>query len=553
MLSHLPVGSRCGHRALIRCLTLICLLAIAPIALVRLHAGDAAALLPRLASEDLKERAAALGELARTGDQRLLPFLEDYRQGSGYVLDGKIVLVPALRNGQGIPLDPLTRLALGPAVPEKSLTELPKTRKDMAAAQAAANILRLADPHPTTRLAAVICAGDNVNATPSDREALAPIASADPDARIRRAAAEGVAIIDLRSDDEAARRAACATLGGLGSARARAALADRAANDPAPAVRAAATAALDQVRSYQATVRGAQTVFSGLSLGSILVVMALGLAITFGLMGVINMAHGEMLMIGAYATLLVQWFFHWALPPTLLPWYFVVSLPAGFLAAAAIGWLLELTVIRHLYGRPLETLLATIGIGQVMIWAIRRGFGDSQAVVAPDWLTGGWEPVPDLVLPWNRLFIIAVTIVSVVAVWFLMNRTRLGLLLRATVQSRRTAASLGVDTRRIDGLTFALGSGLAGAAGCALTLIGGLKPDMGQEYIIDSFLVVAAGGVGNLWGVVWTGLSLGVLNKFLEPWTQAVFAKVIMLAIVVLFLQWKPSGLFPPKGRLADG
>ncbi len=521
------------------------------VAIVALQAGDAAALLPRLAADDQKERAAVLRELALTGDQRLLLFLDDYRQGSGYLLDGKVVLVPTLRAGSGVPLDPLTRVALGPAVTEKSLLELPKTRKDMAAAQAAANLLRLADPHPETRLAAVIRAGDHAN--PADREALAPIASKDPDSRIRRAAAEGVAIIDLKADDEATRLAACATLGGLGSARAREQLDERAAKDPVAAVRAAATAARSQVQTYQATVRGAQTLFSGLSLGSILVVMALGLAITFGLMGVINMAHGEMLMIGAYATLMVQWFFHWALPPSLLPWYFVISLPVGFLAAAAIGWLLELTVIRHLYGRPLETLLATIGIGQVMIWAIRRSFGDSQAVVAPAWLTGGWEPMPDLVLPWNRIFIITVTVLSVVAVWFLMNRTRLGLLLRATVQSRRTAASLGVDTRRIDGLTFALGSGLAGAAGCALTLIGGLKPDMGQEYIIDSFLVVAAGGVGNLWGVVWTGLSLGVLNKFLEPWTQAVFAKVIMLAIVVLFLQWKPSGLFPPKGRLADG
>jgi urea transport system permease protein len=293
-------------------------------------------------------------------------------------------------------------------------------------------------------------------------------------------------------------------------------------------------------------------VFSGLSAGSILIIMALGLAITFGLMGVINMAHGEMLMIGAYATLLVQWLFIKVLPPSFHEWYFLVGIVAGFFAAGVVGWLLELTVIRHLYGRPLETLLATWGISYLLIQGIRTSFGDNQAVVAPSWLVGGWEPVNDLVLPWNRIFIIALTIASVAAVWFLLTRTRLGLLLRATTQSRRTASSLGVNTRAIDGLTFALGSGLAGAAGVALTLIGGLKPDMGQEFIIDSFLVVATGGVGNLWGVVWAGLGLGLANKFLEPFTEAVYAKVIVLGLVILFLQWKPSGLFPAKGRLAD-
>jgi urea transport system permease protein len=225
---------------------------------------------------------------------------------------------------------------------------------------------------------------------------------------------------------------------------------------------------------------------------------------------------------------------------------------AGFCASAAVGWLLELTVIRHLYGRPLETLLATWGVSYLLIQTIRVIFGDNQAVTAPGWLVGGWEPLPDLVLPYNRLFIIALTVVSIVAVMLLIGRTRLGLLLRATTQSRRTAASLGVNTRMIDGLTFALGSGLAGAAGCALTLIGGLKPDMGQEFIIDSFLVVATGGVGSLTGVVWAGAGLGILNKVLEPFTQAVFAKVIVLGVVIFFLQYRPQGIFAPKGRLAD-
>jgi urea transport system permease protein len=524
-------------------LLLLCLLAC-------LHAADPSPILPRLASEEAPERAAALRELALTGDPRLAPFLQDYIQGSAYLLDGRVVLIPQSADGAGVPLDPLSRAALGPAVALSSATELPLTRRDRIAANEALNRLALADPDPVKRMNAVTKAGDSAAA--GDREALAGIAAGDPDPRVRRSAAEGVAMIDLAAADPAVRAAACAALAELASARARDRLREVAEKDADPATRTAAAVAIERIASYQNTVRTAQTVFSGLSLGSILVIMALGLAITFGLMGVINMAHGEMLMIGAYATLLVQWFFAWALPPALMPWYFPCGLVAGFLCAAAVGWLLEFAVLRHLYGRPLETLLATIGIGQVLIWSVRRGFGDNQGLPAPDWLTGGWEPMPDLVLPWNRLFIIAVTAAAVIGVWMLMNRTRLGLTLRATVQSRRTAASLGIDTRRIDGLTFAIGSGLAGAAGCALTLIGGLKPDMGQEFIIDSFLVVAAGGVGNLWGVVWTGLGIGVLNKFLEPFTQAVYAKVIVLAIVILFLQWRPSGLFPPKGRLAD-
>jgi urea transport system permease protein len=235
-----------------------------------------------------------------------------------------------------------------------------------------------------------------------------------------------------------------------------------------------------------------------------------------------------------------------------MPYYFPLGVVGGFIVAAIVGWLIELSVIRHLYGRPLETLLATWGVSYLLIQTVRTAFGDNQAVTAPAWLVGGWEPATGLVLPWNRLFIIVLTVVSIVGVWLLLTRTRMGLLVRATTQSRRTAASLGVNTRAIDGMTFALGSGLAGAAGAALTLIGGLKPDMGQEFIIDSFLVVATGGVGNLAGVIWAGLSLGLANKFLEPFTQAVWAKVIVLGAIILFLQWRPSGLFPAKGRLAD-
>lgn len=515
-----------------------------------LHAADLPAILPRLAAEDAAERAAALRELAISGDQRLIPFLEDYRQGSAYLFEGRVVLVPELKDGAGTPLDPLTRAALGPVVPSAQLAELPIARRERVAAGEAINRLRLTDPDAEARLAAVIKAADAANA--ADRGVLAEIAAGDADARVRRAASEGTALIDLASDAAAERTAACQRLADLHALGARERLVALAAGDADPAVKHAAAAAISSIDTWHGGVRVAQTLFSGLSAGSILIIMALGLSITFGLMGVINMAHGEMLMIGAYATLLVQSLFLAVLPASLMPFYFPLGVVAAFAAAGVVGWLIELTVIRHLYGRPLETLLATWGISYLLIQTVRTIFGDNRAVTAPDWLVGGWEPATGLVLPWNRLFIIILTVVSIVGVWLLLSKTRLGLLVRATTQSRRTAASLGVNTRAIDGATFALGSGLAGAAGAALTLIGGLKPDMGQEFIIDSFLVVAAGGVGSLAGVIWAGLGLGMANKLLEPFTQAVWAKVIVLAAIVLFLQWRPSGLFPAKGRLAD-
>jgi urea transport system permease protein len=515
-----------------------------------LHSADASAALPRLASEEAPDRAAALRELALSGDPRLIPFLEDYRQGSAYLLDKRVVLVPEIKDGSGIPLDPLTRAPLGAAVTSENLTELPVSRRERFAATEAINRLRLTDPNPDARLAAVIKASDAGN--PADREVLTEIAASDVDTRIRRAASEGAAIIDLSAEDAAARIAACATLADLHATGARDRLAKLMTDDPDAAVKAAAVQAKASIDSWQSGVRVAQTIFSGLSAGSILIIMALGLSITFGLMGVINMAHGEMLMVGAYATLITQWGFERFLPASWMPAYFPLGVVMAFICAAAVGWLIELLVIRHLYGRPLETLLATWGVSYLLIQTVRTTFGDNQAVTAPDWLVGGWEPATGLVLPWNRIFIIILTVASIAGVWLLLTRTRLGLLLRATTQSRRTAASLGVNTRAIDGMTFALGSGLAGAAGAALTLIGGLKPDMGQEFIIDSFLVVATGGVGNLAGVIWSGLGLGLANKVLEPFTEAVWAKVIVLGAIILFLQWRPSGLFPAKGRLAD-
>jgi urea transport system permease protein len=310
--------------------------------------------------------------------------------------------------------------------------------------------------------------------------------------------------------------------------------------------------AIVKIEGWQSTVRGIGTVFSGLSLGSILVLMALGLSIIFGLMGVINMAHGELMMIGAYSTYITQQVFVRYMPEHAFDYYFLVAIPVSFLVAGGIGYLIEITVVRFLYGRPLETLLATWGVSEILIQAVRITFGDNIAVNSPSWLQGGMEILPDVVLPYNRCFIIVFCMTAVILMYWIIEKTKLGLLLRATTQNRNMAGSLGVNTRRIDGYTFALGAGLAGMAGCALTQVGGVTPDMGRNYIVDSFMVVVTGGVGKLAGAIWAGMGLGVLNKFLEPTFQAVWAKVLILIAVVIFLQFRPSGLFPAKGRLAD-
>jgi len=293
-------------------------------------------------------------------------------------------------------------------------------------------------------------------------------------------------------------------------------------------------------------------VFTGISLGSILLLVALGLAITYGLMGVINMAHGELMMIGAYATYLVQSLFRQHLPGV-FDAYVLAAIPASFLAAALVGAALERSVIRWLYGRPLETLLATWGIGLVLMQAVRSMFGAQNVPVEnPTWLSGGIELLPNLVLPWNRIAIIVFAAIVLGGVALLIARTRLGLFVRGVTQNRRMASCVGVNTARVDTYAFALGAGIAGLAGCALSQIGNVGPDLGQGYIVDSFMVVVLGGVGQLAGTVIAGLGLGVVNKLLEGWAGAVLAKIMVLVLIVIFIQKRPQGLFAMKGRSAE-
>jgi urea transport system permease protein len=294
------------------------------------------------------------------------------------------------------------------------------------------------------------------------------------------------------------------------------------------------------------------TLFYGLSLGSILLLAALGLAITFGLMGIINMAHGEMLMIGAYTTYVVQTVFRGYFPGV-LDAYIVVAVPAAFLVSGMVGVALERTVIRHLYGRPLETLLTTWGISLVLIQTVRTIFGAQNVEVAnPSWMSGGFDLGADIVLPYNRVVIVLFAAFVVFLVWLFLSRTRLGLYVRAVTQNRAMADCMGIPTPRVDWMTFGLGSGIAGLGGVALSQIGNVGPDLGQSYIVDSFMVVVLGGVGQLWGTIIAAIGLGEVNKFLEPYAGAVLGKIFVLVFIILFIQRRPQGLFALKGRTAE-
>lgn len=317
-------------------------------------------------------------------------------------------------------------------------------------------------------------------------------------------------------------------------------------------IRDHATKAISTIENRQFFINQAANLFYGLSLGSILLLAALGLAITFGLMGIINMAHGEMLMLGAYATFLVQNLFREYLPE-IFDWYLVIAIPVSFIVSAIIGIILERTIIRHLYGRPLETLLATWGISLILIQSVRLLFGAQNVKVAnPSYLSGGIEVFHGVVLPYNRIAIIMFVVFVVISIWMLLQKTSLGLQVRAVTQNREMASCMGISTHKIDMYTFGLGSGVAGLGGLALSQIGNVGPELGQLYIVDSFMVVVTGGVGKIAGTVAGALGLGILNKFLEPVAGAVLGKIIVLILIVILIQKRPQGLFAPKGRMVD-
>jgi len=523
-----------------------------------------------VASSDAAVQEGAAVALGKTGDRKILPLLEALREGSVYVRslprgkketvivgdkvsEGDKTLVPLFTaygrepivGADGKPL--LVELAaLGEVSSGRSLRIAIRPLIDAFSGQN-----DLVSPDRATRQAAATKMGYT-----GDGATLLVLEDAltkESDRWVRFSLEEAVSLIRLRIGSEAERVTAARTLGRLRSANAMEPLYQIAGDPQAPpALLAAARSALKRIERWGLLTQAIEIAFQGLSLSSILLLMALGLAIVFGLMGVINMAHGELMAIGAYATFLVQGWFAAYLPGH-FDYYFLVALPFSFVVSAAVGFVLERGVIRHLYGRPLETLLLTWGVSLMIQQGLRLWFGAANVdVTSPRWLSGGIPVMIGVQLPYNRLFIIGLATVCVAAMYLLLFRTDAGLRIRAVTQNRGMAACLGVRARWVDAGTFALGAGLAGLAGCAITQIGNVGPELGQNYIVDSFMVVVTGGVGKLLGSILAAVGIGGLNKIIEPSMGAVFGKVLILIMVILFIQRRPSGLFATKGRYAE-
>jgi urea transport system permease protein len=449
--------------------------------------------------------------------------------------------------------DPLTLAVV--ASPPRPLTEVEVSNDIRRLALPVLAQLRLGSSSAAERLAAAeeLSKGGDAEAGVLLHRAL----DKEQDKKVRDALTLAVARVDLQSPSADARVGALQTIKRLGNDEFLSDLQHMVSKndqgafvEPDARVRAAATSAIDDMLAQQRFVTVVGSLLHGLSLASVLLFAALGLAVTFGLLGVINMAHGEMLMLGAYSTYATQQFFHAHLPGA-FRFYLLVAIPAAFLVTLVVGMILEKTVIRFLYGRPLETLLATWGISLGLIQTVRLIFGaQNVAVENPDWLSGGIEITHGLVLPWSRVGVIGFVIVVAAGVWFLLQKTRLGLHVRAVTQNRAMAACMGIPTKRIDMWMFGLGSGIAGLGGVALSQLSNVGPELGQAYIIDSFMVVVLGGVGRLAGAVAAALGLGIVNKLLEPFAGAVLGKIAVLVFIILFIQRRPQGLFAIKGRV---
>ncbi|WP_291694520.1 urea ABC transporter permease subunit UrtB [Bradyrhizobium sp.] len=500
----------------------------------------------KFANDDFSDTADAVAEIAASGNPLAYPIisaLQDERLMADsdskkvYIKqpDGKIIDAAT-----GAPVD-----ALPPGADAVRLNN--KLRRNV---EAALGGLTLLAPDPAARVAAA------QSVFKSHDEALLPVVEGalakETNKAAKAALSEARAAILLSKSDatEAEKLEAIAAVRSRGDQDALAMLSDIGSDQP-PAVAKAAASAIASIQDTLAVWSTVQNAWYGLSLGSVLLLAAIGLAITFGVMGVINMAHGEMVMLGAYTTFVVQETIrtHY---PALFDYSLFIAVPLAFLVAGAIGVVIERSIIRFLYGRPLETLLATWGLSLVLQQAVRTMFGPTNREVGnPSWMSGAFQ-LGQMTITYNRLWILVFTL-AVFAILLLMLRfTALGLEMRAVTQNRRMAASMGIATSRVDALTFGLGSGIAGIAGVALSQIDNVSPNLGQSYIIDSFMVVVFGGVGNLWGTLVGAFSLGIANKFLEPVAGAVLGKIAILVLIILFIQKRPRGLFALKGRAVE-
>jgi len=495
-----------------------------------------------ISSGDTDARIEALSLAVAHADARTQLFLQALADDAVKLVRGKAIMVSGDKG-----IDPASGTEF--ALPEdaEDVINNNRMRGEIDSALAA---LKLFAKDDKVRMAAVQQL--QRDADPSKLPLIEQAFAAEQNPKIKDQLALVRAAALLGSEDKAQRLEAATLLASSNQSSTKTILLARLQTEPDATVKAALGKALREVEAALAWGDKLGAMFSGISLGSILLLVALGLAITYGLMGVINMAHGELMMLGAYATYVVQGVFQRYLPGA-FDWYLLAAVPVAFMASALMGVLLERSVIRFLYGRPLETLLATWGISLMLMQLVRTIFGaQNVGVENPSWMSGGVQVLGNLSLPFNRLVIIAFALFVLGAVAWLISKTRLGLFVRGVTQNRPIASCMGVNTARIDTYAFALGSGIAGLAGCALSQVGNVGPDLGQGYIVDAFMVVVLGGVGQLAGTVYAALGLGILNKFLEGWAGAVLAKIAVLVLIIIFIQKRPQGIFAMKGRSAE-
>lgn len=493
-----------------------------------------------LRTKSFRKKTEAVDLLIKSNDGRAQSWLENMLAGKLYY-HKKESYIAFVNNGQI--RDALNNEEI-PGLKKKAFKKITVNNKLRKKLRAGIARLSLANPDDTVRLQAVNTMLDRIDA--DGAEVLQALAMDETNPEIRAAMQLGVNIVALSDGTAEEKLAAIEAVSGSLQPKVKNSLLQLSVAEDSQ-VAAAAKKALADIESKVEMYGYAETLFFGLSLGSVLVLAAIGLAITFGVMGVINMAHGELIMLGAYTTYIVQ-----QMMPGFIDYSLFVAIPAAFIVSGAVGILIERTVIRHLYGRPLETLLATFGISLILQQLVRTVISPQNVPVSnPSWMSGMLEINSVFSLTLNRMYIILFCLIVFAALFVVLRKTSLGLQVRAVSQNRAMARSMGVRASRVDALTFGLGSGIAGVAGVALSQLTNVGPNLGQAYIIDSFMVVVFGGVGNLWGTLVAGMSLGVINKVLEPWAGAVLAKILVLVFIILFIQKRPRGLFPQKGRAA--
>jgi urea transport system permease protein len=517
----------------------------------RVAADDFAAVVGGLAGDSFAEKERSVAALGALGDPRAIPILQALAHGRLFKGDERRVVIASTEGGKTRLRDAVT----GADIPDSSQSTLGRVivnNRLRGAIEGALGALTLFSTDPAARLAA---AQDALRHPSAEEAALLERAiAAEQHPNIRAVMQQSLAASRLASGSKRERLAAMRALGTTTDPQVKSQLVEfRATPGTDAELQKAADEALASIGHRLWLVGLAANLFQGISLGSVLLLAALGLAITFGVMGVINMAHGEMIMLGAYTAFVCQQLFRSFLPADWIDAYLLVAVPVAFLFTGIVGVVLERSVIRFLYGRPLETLLATWGVSLILQQAVRSIFGaPNKEVSNPSWMTGGFDPIGGFTVTWNRLYIIVFCFVVLSVLALILYRTSFGLHMRAVTQNRPMASVMGIRTAWVDGLTFGLGSGIAGMAGVALSQVGNVSPNLGTIYIVDGFLVVVFGGVGNLMGTLVGALSLGVANKFLEPVAGAILGKIVVLVMIILFIQWRPRGLFALKGRIAE-